>query len=209
MKLRATWTIDYDLISNPQERFASYGSGDPIVCAEVDQSNGPLTLWDAVTGYPEDENIKLTVESVARVMVSGPRGWTSYSTVQAAFNELERWAFAARVQKLQLVHGGAQGLDTICHDHAMTRIHEQGSEGFWLTPEVHKPDWYPGGRLDRTAGFKRNTVMAESDLDLAAVFTMTCTKDKCRDKPAHITHGTSQAYDELKRVGVPIRIYQG
>ena len=208
MRLRATWVADYELPKNLTERLNAYGTVDPIECAEVDMSHDYDTLFEAVSG---EENITLTVESVARVMVSGPRGWLSYSTVSAMFDELEAWAYGAKVQKIQLVHGGATGLDTIVHDHAITRAHGQGRDSVWLPPEVHRPKWQRAdGSRNMAAGFERNTKMAHSDIDIACVFLMICTKPDCYDGPRpHNTHGTSQAYEELKAIGVPIRIYQG
>jgi hypothetical protein len=205
MKLRATWTIDYDLPPNLKERAADYDTIDPIECAEVDQYNNPVTLFESVTCWTENVNIKMTVESVLRVMVSGSRDWASYGIVRTAFDDIEVQAHQMHAQKIQLVHGGARGLDTIAGDHAITRAHEGGP---WLPPEVHQADWRPDGHYDNAAGFKRNTQMAESGIDYAAVFLMDCTKKACKvDKP-HITHGTSQALDELERLDIPLRKYR-
>jgi hypothetical protein len=204
MRLRATWIADYELPKNITERLHTYGAVDPIACAEVDMSHDYDTLFEAVVG---EENMTLTVETVARVMVSGPREWQSYSTVRAMFDEVEQWAFAAMAQKIQLVHGGAEGLDSIANAQALIRAQEGGP---WLTPEVHRPRWRRAdGTRNMAAGFERNTKMIQSDLDIACVFLMACTKPACKNKPAHNTHGTSQAYDELKKADIPIRIYQG
>lgn len=200
MRLRATWVADYELPKNITERLHTYGTVDPIACAEVDMSHDYDTLFEAVVG---EENMTLTVETVARVMVSGPREWQSYSTVRAMFDEVEQWAFAAMAQKIQLVHGGAEGLDSIANAQALIRAQEGGP---WLTPEIHKPNY---AKYGPGAPFVRNTQMAESDIDIACVFLMTCTKAKCKNKPTHNTHGTDHARKELKNQDVPIRIYQG
>ena len=203
MKLRAVWTATYDLTPNLKDRLSTYGTIDPIACAEVDQSHDADTLFMAMEPL-EGDKLTLTVESVARVMVSGPREWQSHSTVSAMFGEVEQWAQNAHAQKIQLVHGGADGLDSIAHAQALIHAQEGGP---WLTPEVHRPDYAKYG--SPRAPFVRNTQMANSDLDIACVFLLPCTRKGCKTKTAHNTHGTDHAYKELKRIGVPIRIYQG
>lgn len=62
-----------------------------------------------------------------------------------------------------IVTGGATGADALA---------ERWAKENGLEPIVYKADWYPGGKLDRGAGPKRNSRMLQEhpDIDLVVAF---------------------------------------
>ena len=197
--MHVTITGDYELGSNLAERQNAYGTTDPIECAAVDMGNDAQEF----PVLADMENMRLLIEPVVRVLITGPREWKSWAYVDKAMNETEWWAARARAQKIQLVHGGAEGLDSM-----FARKTTDPGRPMWLEPELHEPVWYPAGQYNRLAGFERNQVMVDSGIDLALVFLQECTKTSCRKKRPHDTHGTSDCLERIKEAGLPYREYR-
>lgn len=90
-----------------------------------------------------------------RILVTGSRNWTDKVAV--------RWALMPYrcIPDVTLVHGGAQGADSIAHEIA---------EVYGFTTEVHRPDYkaYPG----HIAPLKRNDAMLDSGIDLVLAFML-------------------------------------
>lgn len=193
MRLRATIELDYGLTDILNERKNGYGHTDPMKCAAVDAEHDPILLIQLMDDLIGDKTT-LRVEPFIRVMYSGPREFSSYDQVSKTMDNVEAYATSVGVELIQVVHGGAEGVDSI-----VDRLARSWRRGYWLTPEVHVPDYKKHGT---SAPFVRNTEMSKAHIDYAVVILKECTKAGCTKPRPHFTHGTSHALTQIKAANI-------
>jgi len=112
-----------------------------------------------------------------RLLVTGSRGW---SDVEVIATELQ--FVAKKYKNVVLVSGHAIGAD---------RIAELIAVDLGWVVEIHEPDWTLHGK---SAGFKRNTTMLETDVQAVLAFH----KDNSK--------GTADTIKKAKERKIPTRI---
>lgn len=98
----------------------------------------------------------MSAVSSPRFVVTGSKSWDDAATVEVALRATYQRILRERKVAPVLVHGGAQGADTLC-----ARFWSQGG----LPMEEYRPNWntQPDGSWDNRAGFKRNSLMLALD----------------------------------------------
>ena len=112
-----------------------------------------------------------------RLLVSGSRDW---SDVEVIATELQ--FVAKKYKNVVLVSGHAIGAD---------RIAELIAVDLGWVVEIHEPDWTLHGK---SAGFKRNTTMLETDVQAV----LACHKDNSK--------GTADTIKKAKERKIPTRV---
>ena len=112
-----------------------------------------------------------------RLMVTGSRTWTDGEAIA-----LELQFIAKKYKNVVLVSGHAIGAD---------RIAEEVATDLGWVIEIHEPDWTLNGK---SAGFKRNTAMLESDVQAVLAFH----KDG--------SSGTADTIKKAKERKIPTRV---
>ena len=112
-----------------------------------------------------------------RLLVTGSRDW---SDVEVIATELQ--FVAKKYKNVVLVSGHAIGADRIAEDIAV---------GLGWVVEIHEPDWTLHGK---SAGFKRNTAMLDTDVQAVLAFH----KDNSK--------GTADTIKKAKERKVPTRV---
>jgi hypothetical protein len=112
-----------------------------------------------------------------RLLVTGSRDW---SDVEVIATELQ--FVAKKYKNVVLVSGHAIGAD---------RIAESVAEKLGWVVEIHEPDWTLHGK---SAGFKRNTTMLETDVQAVLAFH----KDNSK--------GTADTIKKAKERKIPTRV---
>lgn len=88
-----------------------------------------------------------------RILVTGSRDWTDRHSLEAALNETY-WSRPGT--HIVYVHGDCEtGADRMCKEW----VARMQLNGLSVSEEPHPADWYPNGKLDRSAGPKRNGEM--------------------------------------------------
>lgn len=93
-----------------------------------------------------------------RVIIAGGRDFTNYTYAKEILDKLFR---RLNKEKLIIISGGARGADAIGERYA--REHN-------IALEIYEADWnrQPDGSYDKSAGYKRNTQMADVSQALVA-----------------------------------------
>jgi hypothetical protein len=95
-----------------------------------------------------------------RLLITGSRDWPDPDRVAfelgKALGELSK-----DMEPVIVVHGGAQGVDTLAGNLAQT---------YGFPVEVHKPEWRPYGIYNPQAGHQRNQRMVDRGVDLCLAF---------------------------------------
>jgi hypothetical protein len=112
-----------------------------------------------------------------RLLVTGSRDW---SDVEVIATELQ--FVAKKYKNVVLVSGHAIGAD---------KIAESVAEKLGWVVEIHEPDWTLHGK---SAGFKRNTTMLETDVQAVLAFH----KDNSK--------GTADTIKKAKERKIPTRV---
>lgn len=112
-----------------------------------------------------------------RLLVTGSRDW---SDVEVIATELQ--FVAKKYNNVVLVSGHAIGAD---------RIAEEIAVGLGWVVEIHEPDWTLHGK---SAGFKRNTTMLETEVQAVLAFHKNNSK------------GTADTIRKAKERKIPTRI---
>lgn len=144
-----------------------------------------------------------------RILVTASRSWRDARAVRFA---LEAASLDALGREVIVVHGAADGGDTLAHLAAVDL-------GF--TPEPHPADWEgpcrpecrPGHRRRRrdgtlycpAAGDYRNQEMADLGADTCVAFLMPCTDRRCRNPRPHDSHGATDCAKRAKAAGIDVR----
>ena len=112
-----------------------------------------------------------------RLLVTGSRDWSDVEVITA-----ELQFVAKKYNNVVLVSGHAIGAD---------RIAEEIAVGLGWVVEIHEPDWTLHGK---SAGFKRNTTMLETEVQAVLAFH----KDNSK--------GTADTIRKAKERKIPTRI---
>ena len=138
-----------------------------------------------------------------RALVTGSRSWPSAHAVNVALDGL-----LAEHGTLTVVHGAArEGADKMAQNWALNARYLSSCAA--VTPEPHPAIWRPGGKFDKTAGFKRNALMVSLGADLCLAFIGPCTKRNCPEPQPHGSHGASHCADLAERAGIETRRFNG
>lgn len=92
-----------------------------------------------------------------RVIIAGSRNFNNYSLVQKAIDESE-------MEITTVISGNARGVDL---------LGERWANENNIPLEIYPADWKPAhlnGKTDRSAGYKRNALMAEHADGLVAIW---------------------------------------
>lgn len=122
-----------------------------------------------------------------RVLVTGSRDWEDPKTVRAALEAVYR---STRATPVVVVHGACP---TGADEHARVWATQMQRRGRPVLEEPHPANWRPGGKLDRSAGFRRNAEMVALGADVALAFI----RDGSR--------GASHTADLAEKAGIPTR----
>lgn len=91
-----------------------------------------------------------------KLIVAGGREFNDYSLLKKTIRGL---LFEDEFFKIVVVSGGARGAD---------QLGERFAREYCLEIDRYVPNWEPNGVFDRSAGFKRNAVMADNATHLLA-----------------------------------------
>ena len=134
-----------------------------------------------------------------RILVTGSRDWTDEAKL--ALHLGMATGVPADWRSVVVVHGACKtGADKIAD--TLARSHK-------LRVEPHPADWRPAGTFDRSAGFKRNTLMVSLGADVCLCFLMPCTDPKCRRTDPHGSHGASHCAGLAEAAGIETRRING
>ena len=149
---------------------------------------------DAPRIMREREARSAQAKPAKRVMVTGSRTFTDRDVAERALKPH--------------YEPGAVLVSGACKDGA-----DALAEEIWTAwggeVEQHPAVWYPAGKLDRAAGFKRNTTMAASRPGVCVALEDDCADPACRRTDPHVSHGTAHAASEAERFGVPVEHHRG
>lgn len=102
---------------------------------------------------PGHKQMSNNSQNIRKILICGSRDWTDVSAIQKRVAQLDP------TQPLIVIHGGAQGADTIagkaCHEEG---IHTACVRALW-------------SHFDKRAGHIRNQVMIDLQPDLVIAFT--------------------------------------
>jgi hypothetical protein len=134
-----------------------------------------------------------------RILITGSRDWADDTRLSfelgAAIGEACRTGHP--MASVVIVHGdcptGADAMADAVARHYGYRV------------ERHPADWRPGGKLDKSAGYRRNAEMVAAGADLCLCFLAPCAKPRCREPRPHPSHGGSHCADLAERSGIKVR----
>jgi len=120
-----------------------------------------------------------------RILVTGSREFTDYTTVCCALGDVMRHLMATTrpFPRMVVIQGGARGADTLA---------EQAARAFGMAVERHPADWKANGR---SAGFKRNAEMVALGADLCIALYKQGAGNKGTDHCARLA----------EKAGIPVR----
>lgn len=119
-----------------------------------------------------------------RILVTGSRNWTDEQSVTMGIYSLG--LLVVEWSEITIVHGGAQGADTIADRVART---------FGAQREIHRPDYKTGD--PKTAPLRRNDLMLDSGIALVLAFML----------GAPERGGTLYTVNGAKKRGIPVVLY--
>ncbi|MFI6793645.1 SLOG family protein [Nonomuraea sp. NPDC050383] len=155
-----------------------------------------------------------------RILVTGSRSWTDWSTVWTALEDAIEQAHQQGHREYVIVHGGAQGADRIAADFCEDQAGWYDNADQTLAVEHHPADWAtcaptcrPGHRRARrdgttycpTAGLRRDAAMVALGANVCIAFIDPCTKPGCRKIKPHGSHGASHTADLAENAGILVR----
>jgi hypothetical protein len=131
---------------------------------------------------------------VKRLLVTGSRTWTDEYLMGCVLRSA--WVhLKGHKEGITLVHGGADGADTMAEEFWRQSKPEQ-------PVEVDRPNYERDGK---GAPFARNNRMAQSGIDLAVAFAMPCNIRGCPQSGMfHFTHGTAHCFSACRTEQVPV-----
>lgn len=161
-----------------------------------------------------------------RVLVTGSRDWSSPFTITEALNGIYRSVSSPLVvvhgqcdplnpdtgrripwERAQKLGRAADFLGADWHAHLWAAISK--SCRMRVREEMHPAAWYPDGRFDASAGFRRNAEMVGFGADEALAFLAPCAKPGCREPRPHYSHGTEHCATMAAQAGIPVRRITG
>lgn len=124
-----------------------------------------------------------------RLLVTGSRDWDDVTAIGAA---IEQAVIDAGDRPVLVVHGACpSGADW----HADHYARWMRGKGCTVDVEPHPANWRPNGKLDRSAGFRRNAEMVNLGADLCLAFI--------RNQSRGASHTAALA----EQAGIPVRRY--
>jgi hypothetical protein len=136
-----------------------------------------LTVATALADLSDEPG---STDGLRRVIIFGSRAYRYRSLVKHRVLRLPR--------DVVVVCGGAPGPDKIAQNTASAA---------GMTVELHRANWRPDGtdKVDKRAGYTRNTLMASLGADLAIAFW------------DGQSRGTAHMMGEVKRFGIPLELW--
>ena len=138
-----------------------------------------------------------------RVLITGSRNWLSAHTIDVTLDEL-----LAQHGTLTVVHGACrEGADKMAHNWALNARHASSFAA--VTAEAHPANWRPGGKFDKSAGFRRNAEMVALGADVCLAFVAACARPNCPKLEPHGSHGASHCAQLAEANGIEVRRITG
>jgi SLOG family YspA-like protein len=132
-----------------------------------------------------------------RILVTGSRDWSDAWAIERAIAHylrgLDMWddEFGMPTGPITLMHGGCtKGADFIA---------DQWGLNTFTNIEVFRADWKMFGLR---AGQLRNEAMVKAGADVCLAFINPCTKDGCKHRLLHGSHGASKCADLAEAAGI-------
>ena len=125
-----------------------------------------------------------------RLLVTGSRDWDDEEAVR-----FEIAGMTMLHPGLVVVHGACpKGADLFA---------AKACADIGVRQEPHPAQWRVNGRLDRSAGFRRNAEMVALGADAAIAFLAPCSDHRCYRTDPHASHGAANCADSAERAGIP------
>jgi hypothetical protein len=123
-----------------------------------------------------------------RVLVTGSRHWKDRAAIRSALAALS--VYLVSPDSITIIHGGADGADTLADEEAENLGYKREpypiSKEEWRPPHLH-------GRIDYTAGPRRNQQMLDTGIDLVLAF------------PQGESRGTRGCMKLAEKMGIPVK----
>jgi len=143
--------------------------------------------------------------------LTGSRIWPDPLLLEYTLEDVWHDALADGYTGIELMHGWAEGADTIGHEWAFRTgflIREFPAD--WNGP--CGPECKPGHRRRNKrredycpqAGHRRNQQMVDERPVLFVAAVMPCTLPKCAHIPPHNSHGTADCIRRAEAAGIPV-----
>lgn len=124
-----------------------------------------------------------------RILITGSRDWRDEDLIR---HQLTR-VWLTVEGPFVVVHGACpSGADWMASDWVANMLEAEMGD---VREEAHPANWRPGGKLDRSAGFRRNAEMVALGADICLAFI----KDGSR--------GASHTASLAEKAGIPTRRY--
>lgn len=118
-----------------------------------------------------------------RILVTGSRAWDDVQELRLALVS----ASVPHLPSIVVIHGACpSGADALAAEWAAD---------YGVRTEEHPADWRPGGKLDKSAGFRRNAEMVTAGADVCLAFIRAGSR------------GASHCAETAERAGIPVRRY--
>jgi hypothetical protein len=150
--------------------------------------------------------------ALALIGLTGSRAWRDPQLLEETL--LDVWHDAAQLgyTGIELMHGGADGADTIGHEWAwrtgfLIREFPADWESFCGPAcQPHRRRNRKGIEYCPLAGLRRNQQMVDEHpvLFVAALMRGAAVGPKCRDQTPHYSHGADDCAGRAERAGIPV-----
>lgn len=151
-----------------------------------------------------DGMIRLAVQGVARILVTGSRRGASREDIRARLDQVMTEIPPQTL--VVIVHGdAAEGADRHAKEWAIDHAEDA------VLQEAHPARWKrPDGTTDRGAGFARNSEMVSIGADLCLAFVARCVDCPSPERrpPVHGTHGAVHCATAAAQAGIPVRTFR-
>jgi hypothetical protein len=148
---------------------------------------------------------------LALIGLTGARTWTDVQRLEDALLDVEHDALQIGYTGIELMHGCAEGADSIGHQWAFrTGLLIREFPADWQGP--CGPDCRPGHRRRNRrgseycphAGHRRNQQMVDQQPALFVAAVMPCTASRCAHIPPHHSHGATDCIRRAEAAGIPV-----
>jgi hypothetical protein len=128
-----------------------------------------------------------------RLLITGSRDWEDEESVR-----FEIAGMTMLHPGLVIVHGACpSGADLFA---------AKAAADIGIRQEPHPAHWRVNGKLDRSAGFRRNAEMVALGADVCLAFIASCASATCQSRAwPHGSHGASNCADLAEKAGITVR----
>lgn len=200
-------------------KFEQYLRSSPVLLSRLPELRGKVLGCHCAPG-PCHGDVLAKYAGMARLLVTGSRGWAHPRLIQLVLQKTER--IYANPDGFLLIDGQCDPRDPVTHEpvrwetalqYSTPRQRElHGAD--WLAAriaeyrswavEYHPADWDSG----RGTGFARNSEMAAAGPDFCAAFLAPCVLRSCAARPEHPSHGGRHCALEAMKRSIPVRCWK-